>query len=169
MGWGCAILDPNGEPLGSIFGGLPGSRQAVPRGELWALIQLLQRTSGDLTVAVDAAYTTKGHSRGPAWAHQGNHDLWATYWATVGSRAGTVTLLKVKSHIRLEALPAAEAGRELAYRANQAADAAACAGALAAALPSHVCREVEQVDAKAWRVQKRLLACLLYTSDAADE
>ena len=99
-GWGAVIstLASEGEDiLGHASGGLEG-KQTVPRAELTALRWVAWRTSGDIEIAVDAAYVVKGFKRGPKHVHGSNADAWRDLWEAVAEREGTITLKWTKSH-----------------------------------------------------------------------
>eukprot|EP00973_Karenia_brevis_P026896 3709284-Karenia_brevis.AAC.1 len=55
VGWAAVIFGKEMSYLGAIRGNLEGA-QTVNRGELMALVEVLERTEGDITVAVDSAY-----------------------------------------------------------------------------------------------------------------
>ena len=58
-GWGavgvsCKVPFPQrGATWGALYGPLPGELQGSDRAEIWALLQLLERTLGDLVVGTD--------------------------------------------------------------------------------------------------------------------
>ena len=84
-GWGavgvsCKVPFPQrAAAWGALYGPLPGELQGSDRAEIWALLQLLERTLGDLVVGTDCDYLVKCfHKRW--WARKGcfkNGDLWS--------------------------------------------------------------------------------------------
>ncbi len=66
------------------WGPLPGELQTVPRGELYIIIIVLERTVPhlSLTVVSDSQVNVKLYLKGPAaTANAANHDLWVRLWA----------------------------------------------------------------------------------------
>ena len=64
-GWGavgvsCKVPFPQRAAVwGALYGLLPGELQGSDRAEIWALLQLLERTVGDLVIGTDRDYLVK--------------------------------------------------------------------------------------------------------------
>ena len=87
-------------PWGALYGALPGELQGSDRAEIWAILQLLERTPGDLVVGTDCDYLVKCfHKRW--WARKGcfkNGDLWCRI-GTALNRKRKVIVYKVGAHV----------------------------------------------------------------------
>ena len=91
--------------LQAVVGALPGPKQTVPRGELMALLRVLQLVDpveGKVTiVGVDCAYVVDGFEAGQRHTMQGdNVDLWAQFWAEVDRHDSMVHVHKVPAHLK---------------------------------------------------------------------
>ena len=117
VGWGAAVWDAGAVPSSSpprsgILGALPGRRQTVNRGELWAAIQALRLCSGFVRLVVDSKYVERGFNRLLAGARRfaSNRDLWGVLRATVVELDLTVVVVKVESHLDRDPARRAVAG-----------------------------------------------------------
>eukprot|EP00959_Pyramimonas_sp_CCMP1952_P101158 2116342-Pyramimonas_sp.AAC.1 len=112
-------------------GPLPGPRQSNNRAELWAFFNCVKSTNDDLHFWTDSAALVAGWRN---LRHQGpfnrgsNADAWQLIHKALINRRGTISLLKIESHLTLEeALQGgcpkhAWAGNNIAYKlADQAA------------------------------------------------
>ena len=160
MGWGIAVLSPQtSEVLGGMHGNLPEGPQTIPRGELYAFLQLALHSLGEAPVVIDSQYVVGGVHKGPGEQHPRNQDLWELLWDTLAERDGGLGVTKVKSH------PTASQAKgfpTLHLLANQAADQEAAKGAALAGLPTRTIQEFEQLDRFAWLVQSRLVCITMH-------
>ena len=139
---------------------LESYRVLIDRAEIWAFLQLLERTLGDLVVGTDCDYLVRCfHKRW--WARKGcfkNGDLWCRI-GTALNRRRKVIVYKVKAHVL-----APDSPRELAAHTwtsvvgNELADAFAEKGALLHEVPIDVVRAVSEADFLAVRTQKQLFS-----------
>ena len=157
-GWGLTVRGPGGVEILSGSGGVPG-RQTVPRAELFALLQVAQRTAGPIVIHIDASYVTKGWEKGPRHDHRHHQDLWRTLWEELEGRRG-FKVQKVKAHLKQEDVHRGIISQE-AFDANNMADDLAGKAAERHQFPSHVYREMEERDSLARKVQLRLATILM--------
>ena len=164
-GWGSALMNFSSplEPRlrASLFGGVPGLVQTVPRSELLAAVRTLELSDPEPVVLFsDSAYFVDGTAddREHALA-SGNGDLWQRYWQAVDLHLGCVLVVKVKAHAELEALSMGHI-KWWHFAGNHFADRLACRGAESAALPEATVSALLAAEAIAWQVQSRL-ACIL--------
>ena len=152
-GWGavgvsCKVPFPQrAAAWGALYGPLPGELQGSDRAEIWALLQLLERTLGDLVVGTDCDYLVRCfHKRW--WARKGsfkNGDLW--------SRIGTA--LNRKREVTVSHVLAPDSPLDLAAHTwtsvvgNELADAFAEKGALFHEVPVDVVSAVSEADSLA--------------------
>jgi len=176
IGWGAAIwrpgLTPGVDPISwGGYGALGGPVQSVNRGELWAVLQALERTTGHARLVTDSAYVVKGISKICArtpkallrWAS--HLDLWSTLLRLIDTNAITLEVIKVESHLDEDEERRVFTGAE--YRdiaGNMAADKLAGEGADIAELSIVVVSEVRSWDQLAAAVLRRNAAIL---TDAA--
>ena len=160
MGWGIAVLSPQtSEVLGGMHGNLPEGPQTIPRGELYAFLQLALHSFGEAPVVIDSQYVVGGVHKGPGEQHPRNQDLWELLWDTLAEREGGLGVAKVKSH------PTASQAKgfpTLHLLANQAADQEAAKGTVLAGLPARAIHELEQVDRFARLVQSKLVCIIMH-------
>ena len=156
VGWGFVVFFPPMQIVSWCNGGLVGA-QSVPRAELKALIELLDRTEGDVEVFVDCASVVIGWRKHPR-SMQGaaNLDLWQQLWAVREGRRGKVTVTKTKAHCTDAEIDAGEIGG-LEFLANAAADEVAKLAGHRLRLDEHQRSSVLWVDEMAYRVQQHLL------------
>ena len=149
----------------AVFGGgLPGPRQTVNRGELLAVIRAAER-------AADAGYAwlhhvpaVRGASRPPARPLGPNRDLWKRFGK---ARARIeIRISKIESHREDFQVIAADPVLTARFLGNCAADAYAGEWASDVAVPKHVKANIDLVESKAYRIQRRLAGTLL---DAVDK
>ena len=85
--------------LAWMRGPLMGSRQSVPRGELFAIVEALRHsTSAPIVIFSDASYVVKGWHEGPAGKHTTHSDLWTQVWQEIERLEWQVLIVKVKAH-----------------------------------------------------------------------
>ena len=139
-------------------GPLPGELQGSDRAEIWALLQLLKRTLGDLVVGTDCDYLVKCFYK-RWWARKGcfkNGDLWCRL-GTALNRRRRVIVYKVKAHVLAPDSPLELAAHSwTSVVGNELADAFAEKGALLHEVPIDVVRAVSEADFLAVRIQKQL-------------
>ena len=163
-GWGavgvsCKVPFPQRTAAwGALYGPLPGELQGSDRAEIWALLQLLERTLGDLVVGTDCDYLVKCfHKRW--WARKGsfkNGDLWSRI-GTALNRKREVTVYKVRAHVLAPDSPLDLAAHTwTSVVGNELADAFAEKGALLHEVPVDVVAAVSEADSLAVRIQKQL-------------
>lgn len=162
-GWGLARINVLAQPYPQVLqwacGPLPVERQSVPRGELNAVVQTMQRIEmGPAFIFTDSQYVFDGSLReheddGMTSSHQ---DLWAEYWRHFRRLEGNVALIKVKAHCSAIDI---WSGRILPWHffGNHCADRLALRGAKMAAVPEHITKQIQDLDKPAWNVQARLL------------
>ena len=159
--WSVVALDSQLQVVASLSGMLTGTanQHTVPRAEARAFLALLQATSNEIKVAVDAKYVCKGW-----WNIQHPHrvqldalaiyDLWRDTWEH-RHRDGKIT--KVKSHQEEAAfLQTKEQDLLWVWKAKEAADVVctAVAGDYAA---QHIHPGiVDWIDSRAWKLNKFL-------------
>ncbi|CAE8582441.1 unnamed protein product, partial [Polarella glacialis] len=168
VGWGAVVSTAYAVwPIAWASGGVQGT-QTVPRAELQALVWLAQNTSGTVDVAIDAAYVVKGVAKGPRFVHDNHMDLWSALWSAMRNRVGKINAFWTKSHCSLDQL---EQGLAItwAFVLNHVADQLADEAAEKAQLPAAVVDIVRWIDARASKVQSRLLAAsMLWLPDNPD-
>ena len=86
---------------------LPGPAQTINRGELYAIIKLLQHivnVPGKITTIItDSQYCVTGYRAGEsAQQARWNDDLWDLFFSQVRRLDGQVHLIKVKSHLEIQ-------------------------------------------------------------------
>ena len=159
MGVSCKMPFPQRAAAGGdLFGPLPGELQGSDRAEIWALLQLLERTLGDLVVGTDCDYLVKCfHKRW--WARKGcfkNGDLWSRI-GTALNRKREVTVYKVRAHVLAPDSPLDLAAHTwTSVVGNELADAFAEKGTLLHEVPVDVVAAVSEADSLAVRFQKQL-------------
>ncbi|CAE8605518.1 unnamed protein product [Polarella glacialis] len=168
VGWGAVVSTAYAVwPIAWASGGVQGT-QTVPRAELQALVWLAQNTSGTVDVAIDAAYVVKGVAKGPRFVHDNHMDLWSALWSAMRNRVGKINAFWTKAHCSLDQL---EQGLAItwAFVLNHVADQLADEAAEKAQLPAAVVDIVRWIDARASKVQSRLLAAsMLWLPDNPD-
>ena len=142
----------------ALYGPLPGELQGSDRAEIWALLQLLERTLGDLVVGTDCDYLVKCFYK--RWgARKGcfkNGDLWCRI-RTALNRKRKVIVCKVRAHVLAPDSPLEVAAHTwTSVVGNELADAFAEKGALLHEVPIDVVRAVSEADFLAVRIQKQL-------------
>ena len=87
--------------LGGAWTGNLVGEQTVPRSELMALIQAMDKTAGDITVVSDCASVVDGFNLGRYAAPDGeNADLWYELSRALKQRGtGKVQVVKIESHL----------------------------------------------------------------------
>ena len=167
VGWGWAVVNPDGTLLGGASGGLdPDEEATVPRAELHGLLHFLRTVrvaSGQLEVAVDNLYVLQAAqgfadgSRGLPGPDTRNGDLLAQLAPLVKARRTELLFVKVKAHLEL---PAAVAGGCPATRwwANHHADRMAGEGAERHQFGLGDRRALERIDQTAALVVMRHIA-----------
>ena len=159
-GWGAVVstLESEGMTvLAHASGGIEG-KQTVPRAELTALAWIAWRTSGDITVAVDAMYVVKGFNRGEQWVHGSNVGLWQHLWQGIAERQGAITLRWTKSHPTVADLELYEDVPVWQFRLNAWVDGLAEAAAAEAGFGQRARSRVSMIDGMAHKVLCRLSA-----------
>ena len=152
------------EIWGGWYGPMIEPPFTVPRAELTALINIVQLTTGDITVVSDCRYVVDGFGRGRHRKPNGrNGHLWADLAAAIDKHDGSVRLRWVKAHISVQEFEAADFPAEWVL-GNEAADALAKRGAALVQVPEARCSEIARADAIAWKVRIRIAAA---TIDAA--
>ena len=153
-GWGavgvsCTVPFPQrAAAWGALYGPLPGELQGSDRAEIWDLLQLLERTLGDLVVGTDCDYLVKCfHKRW--WARKGcfkNGDLWCRI-GTALNRRRKVIVYKVRAHVLAPDSPLDLAAHTwTSVVGNELADAFAVKGALLHEVPVDVVEAVSEAD-----------------------
>ena len=123
-----------------------GELQGSDRAEVWAILQLLERTLGDLVIGTDCDCVVKCF-RKRWWGCQGCY------------KNGRVTVCKVRAHVL-----APDSPHELAAHTwtsvvgNELADAFAEKGALLQEVPVDVVKTIWEADSLVVRIQKQLYA-----------
>ena len=135
-----------------------GELQGSDRAEILALLQLMERTLGDLVVGTDCDYLVRCfHKRW--WARKGcfkNGDLWCRI-GTALNRRRKVIVYKVKAHVLAPDSPLELAAHTwTSVVGNELADAFAEEGAVLHEVPIDVVRAVSEADFLAVRIQKQL-------------
>ena len=160
--WAIAQIRPggSGDVLGVLFGALP-CRQTVPRSELWALVQLLERLcpASPATVYLDCLPVFKAYSKGREHCLYNSQmsDMWSQFWALHAERLAPLRLGWVPSH--KSAQEACELDLPLdAVAANTAADTAATFAASQCQLSPWYANAVREHDSLVVMVQDRLAA-----------
>ena len=163
-GWGavgvsCKVPFPQrAAAWGASNGPLPGELQGSDRAEIWALLQLLKRTLGDVVVGTDCDHVVKCFSK-RWWARKGcfkNGDLWCRI-GTALNRRRKVIVFKVRAHVLAPDSPLELAAHTwTSVVGNELADAFAEKGALVHEVSIDVVRAVSGADFLAVRIQKQL-------------
>ena len=101
-GFSVAVVECEGSQASFVWGcfsPLPGSRQSVPRSELYAILTVLRNVvSGDVEIITDSKTCADSYSQGRDHCVQSvNADLWCEAWRHVG-RLGAVVVRWVKAH-----------------------------------------------------------------------
>ena len=125
--------------------------------ELRAVIEVNERTQGDIAIWSDCAYVVKHGSRRLGARATTNPDLWARLWQAAERRRGQVTFVTVKAHTTDEDERRGAVSTEQ-RELNRRADRLANHGADRAAVPSAAVDECRKLMGEAIRVQARLLA-----------
>ena len=83
------------------FSPLPGGLHTVPRGELQALVAIVQNVLfGDVTIVTDSKINVDMFNMGPEHCKQStNADLWQVFWQNVQDKQLQVEVYWVKSHV----------------------------------------------------------------------
>ena len=138
---------------------VPG-KQTVPRAELYALLFLLQHTTGDLLIFSDWKSVVKGFNR-PRWKTitSDNCDLWSDIWTICDQRADRIVLRKLKAHATEQHL-ASGLISPIAFVGNHLADTAARLGADAHEISATLADPLGWIDQATWLIQKRLIAVI---------
>ncbi len=141
---------------------IAGVYQTVPRAELWAPLQVLERTEGAVTICSDSKLFVDGWFKGEeACLLSDNADL-REQFCDVANESGlaNISVIKVLGYAKAEDL-VSSLSTPLDLYGNAVADSLALRGAKQAAHPQHVVDRIKQVDQLAWKVQRRLLTIAL--------
>ena len=116
-------------------------------------------TQPQIEIITDAPYIIKGFRRGRNITKSQNWDLWRRFWLAIDKRGGprTVKFVKIKSHLTEAQAKNGHAALE-DFWINDEADQLAEKAATKSALPPADLELIQNTDARAWRVQKRILA-----------
>jgi len=149
-------------------GALAGPVQTVPRGELQAIIMVLELMPGHLNLRVytDHENHVNKWAAGKAATQGSAHsDLWEVFWSLVDMRSGITTLLYTPAHRDQTLVHDIQQGRApLDYFGNALADACASLLQAHAAVPSHLVQQVQSADALVWTIGRRLASIGLTAS-----
>ena len=155
VGWGwCLIYE--GVVTDMCMGSLPGKKQTVCRGELFAVLSIARQTEGEMTMYVDASYVVNGFAKGKSKVWNANSDLWRELWEVVKTRPGQLTVKKVKAHVGVTEVLAGE--RLQQALANEVADQLAGVAATRYAVPEHAMESIRWADAAAFNTITRASA-----------
>ena len=149
---------------GDVYDGLPGQQQTVLRAELFALSTFLRLLSAAGTrtrvdIASDRKCVVTGCNGGNLPNTCRNGDLWSETLGilTRGGAVGHAVVRKVKAHATTMGLDA-RAISELDYFGIYLADYFARKGAQAVEVPLSEAARIAEIDARAWKVQRRIIA-----------
>ena len=150
VGWGLVLLASNLKPIGACCGTLEAGPHTVPRAELRAFVELAAATKGGQIHAFsDCKHVQEGAQvvlekgtlpPGRRGGYLPNPDLWVRLLSAAEGRAGSLQVLKVKSHLT----PSQFASTGLppaAFLCNELADSLAGRAAEDNALPLGVSLE----------------------------
>ena len=154
--------------LGGAWTGNLVGEQTVPRSELTALIQALDRTEGDVIVISDCASVVDGFNLGRYAAPDGeNADLWYELSRALKQRGtGKVQVVKIESHLTAARLQQLACPYPLEWVVlNKLADFFAGVAGATHAVPEDILRKIADVDQQADLVIKRLLAANLAAAE----
>ena len=168
VAWGLAVATHESfDPL-ALASGPVVHRQTVPRAELTALAWLIWHTHGNIDVAIDAKYVVKGYAKGPKGRHGSNADLWKDLWLAREGRDGDVRVRWTPSHVGVEEL-IPDIVQPWAFVMSRVTDSLAEDAAVAHQLPWHIISEIGITDARAHKIQSRLVAVLQSWLEAQPE
>ena len=158
-GWGavgdsCKVPFPQrAAAWGALYGPLPGELQGFDRAEIWALLQLLERTLGDLVVGTDCDYLVRCSTSDDGLARAASRTVRI---GTALNRRRKVIVYKVRAHVLAPDSPLELAAHTwTSVVGNELADACAEKGALLPEVPVDVVRAVSEADFLAVRIQKQ--------------
>jgi hypothetical protein len=144
------------------MGGTPGV-QSVARAELWAAVTFAESTEGTATIYIDASYVVKGWEAGREKTHTHHHDLWSRLWDRLGTRKGSIKVVKVKAH---RGEQAAKEGQDLRpFILNEWADQLAGEAALRHEIFPIGIEYLRQLDDTTWKVQRRIARVTKYIAE----
>ena len=143
---------------------LPGSKQTVPRAELFAMLLVVRHVvAGDVTIKSDSLVNCELFGKGKsACLLSVNHDLWAQLWSLIEQKALSVNMFWIKGHATVENIlqhdlaPVDVAG-------NFCADALANSASVVAEVWPHDVANITWYYAIVRRVQARAVAVLSST------
>ena len=153
--------------LGGLYGGLPGSRQSVPRSELFAILALIRLAapSAFLHVVTDSKITYDTYCSGfndPKWRESPNADLWVCVWELCAARSGKCCVYWVKAHAaESEEMYRSYCPNPVHVVGNACADLLAGWGSLSVAVPSAVADQVLSSLSSVHVIQMRILAIMI--------
>ena len=133
-----------------------GGPQTMPKAELAAVVELLDRTNGDVTILSDCVYVVGFCRKGFGRTARSNRDLWARTQARLRQRPGKVVVEKVAAHTSSEDVNRGLIRCTDRYL-NGVADRLAGEGAQTAALPPGIAQNVADVRNLLHAIQDRLL------------
>ena len=145
----------------AAWGTLPGERQTVPRAELQAVIELLERTAettDKVTLWVDCEYVRSGMQKVKRMAGAGasNQDQWQKVLELRNERRGLFVVRRVwRSHVTGDDIAAGCISRSHAT-GNTAADELAKEGAAMHEITPEEDKSIEELDKLNWTVLHRI-------------
>jgi len=144
-----------------VFGPLPGSRQTVPRAELYAALRVfsLVPCDHDLEIVSDCSYVVEGFLLGlEGTKGYSNRDLWKQLFHLLDSKGLTVCFTKIKSHLLDKHREVLIANPSLFSNAvgNSVADVLAERGAEAHEVPANRCQEISWLAARCRLISLRI-------------
>ena len=144
-----------------VYGGLEGQLQSVPRVELKAIVASNQiNKANELALGADPTYLIRGVQRSKAVSMLSTHDdLWWDWWQAQEARSsGQATVSKIKAHCTDDDVLAGRITKQ-DLEGNKFADHFAGLGAQSIAFHREDLKRVAWTDARAWRIQRRIIAC----------
>ena len=152
-----------GRAAAGAYGGLPGSKQTINRGDLQALLQLANDFEGDIDYVTDSAYVCRGMERLATKRLPNSHkDLWRALRSLLRGRR--VACHKVESHMDMARLHCLGAPFQW-YLGNAEADALADLAANLVSLGLNHTRRVQAIDRMAFLIRARAVATLLHAAE----
>ena len=157
----------------SAWGALPGEIQTVGRAEIFAVVRLLETTSGQVVIWTDYQALVLGFQRGRRYTLGCSKmaDLWARFWEALQERPGgesCVKIRKIKAHQSLMAVREAKASCNLSqWLGNRRADNLAKQGADELELPDEVVDRVTLHTRMASLFLRRMLVVMQHVLEQA--